>query len=292
MLPDLFKDILIPVDFSINTEVAIKHAVELASANGSIIHLLHVVKPKTIWEMMLKGGQSNYSSGKGDDTDEIQKKLAQWQQTIQETIPLSLVKFYMVSGSVQENILDIAKKINPQLIIIGKKSNSKLFSFFSSVYPNELAKLSDCPVLTVMKGSINSKIKIILVPIRSFVPKRKIELIVAFAKVARARVHLIGFQSDIESNNTEKAILLDTFRILKLVLNSPIEYQLLKGNNFAKTTLKYAKEIGADMILVNPWAETQISKLTGKHVHEVLMASSKLKILSVEPYHSLDNLHI
>ena len=45
----LFKNILIPVDFSVNTEVAVKQAIELACTNGSTIHLLHVIKLKSIW---------------------------------------------------------------------------------------------------------------------------------------------------------------------------------------------------------------------------------------------------
>ena len=39
-----FKSILIPVDFSINTEVAIKKAVALAEV-GTAIHLLYVQNP-------------------------------------------------------------------------------------------------------------------------------------------------------------------------------------------------------------------------------------------------------
>ena len=37
-----FKTILVPVDFSINTEVAINKAVEVADKDGANIHLLHI----------------------------------------------------------------------------------------------------------------------------------------------------------------------------------------------------------------------------------------------------------
>jgi len=284
---DTFKDILVPVDFSINTEVAIKHAIELASGRGSVIHLLHVIESTT--KRAFLSLESGLLAEEYDNT-EISRKLMQWKQTIEETIPYSNVKMHIVEGSVQDIILESAKKINPQLIIIGRQRDPGFFSFFSSVYPNELAKLTDCPVLTVTKGSANSKIKLIVVPVRSFVPERKIELIVLFAKIARARIHLVTLEKNIGSDCTEKSALLDTFRILKTVLNGTIKYHLLKGRNFPKATLRYAEKIGADMILVNPWSETQISKLTGKHIQSVLTDSSKLKVLSVEPYHTLNNI--
>ncbi len=40
-----FDKILIPVDFSLNTEIAVKKAVELVGSDATVIHLLHVVRP-------------------------------------------------------------------------------------------------------------------------------------------------------------------------------------------------------------------------------------------------------
>ena len=39
-----FKTILIPVDFTINTEIAVKKALEVADINEATIHLLHVLQ--------------------------------------------------------------------------------------------------------------------------------------------------------------------------------------------------------------------------------------------------------
>jgi hypothetical protein len=42
--------------------------------------------------------------------------------------------------------------------------------------------------------------------------------------------------------------------------------------------------IGADLYFVT-WSETRISNFTGKHINDALTISSKLKVLSIEPYH-------
>jgi hypothetical protein len=60
----------------------------------------------------------------------------------------------------------------------------------------------------------------------------------------------------------------------------------MKGNNLPKAILEYAECVGADLILVNPGTETKISNLTGKHINDTLTGSSKLRVLSLEPYHN------
>ncbi len=283
-MPDLFNNILVPVDFSVNTEVAVKQAIELTDAKGSSIHLLHIVKPKNNWTVIPVRNQPGSPLDKNHREKGILLKLKEWKQAIEEAIPNSDVNTCVIEGTVHDTITAAAKQIKPQLIIIGKKNNSRFFSFLSSVYPNELAKSTDCPVLTAMRGSANTKTKIIVIPVRSIIPKRKIELAKIFAEKYRAKIHLVALQNDIGTGDTERKALLETYRILKMQLPNPIEYHVLISNNFPKATLAYAKSIGADVLFVNPRTETKISNLTGKHINDVLASSSKLKILSVEPY--------
>lgn len=281
MLSNLFNNILVPVDFSENTAATIKQTIELAYTGSSTIHLLHVIKPKNV------SYHNDTVIAKGEDyyAEEMMKKLQQWKQAIEETIPESNVKIHLVKGNIHDKIIETAKKIQPQLIIIGKKSSYKFFAFFRPLCPNELAKFTDCPVLTVNKSSMNAKIKIIVVPIRSFIPKRKIELVYVFAKKFRAKIHLVALQNRMGAAGTERNALLETYSILKTGLNNQIEYHLLNSSNLPKAALQYAESIGADMMFVNPGTETKISPFTGKYINEVLAPSSKLKILFVEPLH-------
>lgn len=283
-MPDSFNNILVPLDFSVNTEVAVKQAIELTDAKGSSIHLLHIVKPKSKWTAIPVSNRP--ASPLNEDYCEkgIMHKLQQWKQAIEEAVPNSDVNICIMEGTVHDTIADAAKQLKPQLIIIGKKNNSGYFSFFSSVYPNGLAKSTDCPVLTAMQGSANTKTEIIVIPVGSIIPKRKIELAKIFAEKYRAKIHLVASQNNIGTGDIERKALLDTYRILKMQLPNPIEYHLLNSNNFPKAILDYAKNIGADVLFVNPRTETKISNLMGKHINDVLASSSKLKILSVEPY--------
>jgi nucleotide-binding universal stress UspA family protein len=284
-MSSLFKSILIPVDFSANTEAAINQAIELACINGSTIHLLHIMKPKAIWGVIPVNNRSVTKLNENYYAEKIVSRLLEWRLAIEQTISYCKVNTYVAEGIIYAKIQDAAKEIKPELIIISKNSNHRLFSLFNSVCPNGLAKATGYPVLTVMKKTVDTKIKIIVVPVGSFIPSRKIELVIELAKKHRAAIHLVTIPNKIDFEETKGNSFLETYRILKNVLTSPIEHHILKGNNLPKAILEYAQCIGADLILANPGSETRISNFTGKHINDTLTISSKLKVLSIEPYH-------
>ena len=284
-MPSLFKSILIPVDFSVNTEIAVRQAIELACSDGSTIHLLHVIRPKIFFGMFPLANQFKPGLNENYQVKKGMSKLQEWKYVIEESLSHCEVKTYVSEGRVPDKIQDAAKEIKPQLIIIGKTINDKYFSLTKSVCPNGLAKSSGCPVLTVAKKTGDTKIKIIVVPVGSFIPARKIEWVIEFAKKYRAAIHLVTIPNKIGFEKTKKNSFLETYRILKTGLTSPVEHHVLKGNNLPKAILEYAECIGADLIFVNPGSETKISNLRGQHINDALTTSSKLKILSIEPYH-------
>lgn len=276
-------NILVPVDFSVNTEVAVKRAIELAEPSGSIIHLLHVKPAKNIWNIVRSKIFGSKLHKQDNYNNAAMQKLQEWQVSIKETIPQTTVKVYFSEGPVHTEILHFANNINPQLIIIAKKRDWKFFKSSTSVKLNHLAKSSTCPVLTISNGAMRSKIKTIVVPVRSFIPYRKIELLSAFAKCDRAKIHVVTLQRKMITWNTDRNYLIETYRLLKSGLTNAVEYHVLNGMNLPKATLDYAKHIGADMILANPCSETKITDITGKHINDLLLTSSKLQILLVEP---------
>ena len=284
-MSSLFKSILIPVDFGSNTKVAVNQAIELACTSGSIINLLHVIRPKTFLSVIPVANQLRSPLLENYHTKKVMSKLDELKNAIEKSVLYCKVNTYVTEGTIYRNIQDAAKQIKPELIVIGKNSNHKYFSWSTSVCPNGLAKSTGYPVLTVMKNTDDTKIKLIVVPVGSFIPNRKIELVVELAKKYRAAIHLVTIPNEIDLKETKGNSFLETYRILKTGLTSPIEHHILKGNNLPKAILEYAECIGADLILVNPGSETRISSLRDQHINDALKTSSKLKILSIEPYH-------
>ena len=173
--------------------------------------------------------------------------------------------------------------MNPDVIIIGKNSHHTTFPFLNTVSPGRIAKETGFPVLMVKPGSIDSKVKSIVVPVGLSVPKRKIELLVALRKKFRISIHLVTFlQKNPGTNEYAAFALVDTYKSLKELAHCPLGHEVLKGENIAKSTLKYAQQIKADMLLVDAEKETRITSLSGKHISDVLLPDSRLQILTVQ----------
>src|ERR1700742_353385 len=91
-----FKNILIPVDFTVNTEIAIQKGIDLAMEAEAIIHLLHVAGP----------GRS--ASGKFEVRG-AEENMARWKANIQAINPSMRVKRHVFkSSSIQYIIIECA----------------------------------------------------------------------------------------------------------------------------------------------------------------------------------------
>lgn len=273
-MPITFENILIPVDFSLNTEVAIKKAVGMAGSEQAVLHLLHVIKP---------GRHPKHLFARWT----AEKELDNWRGTIRDKYPLARVRVHVLQGSsVQEMIIECAGGLKPDLIVIGKKNPPRRWSFFHGVLPAVIAKKTNSPVLTVKPGSADSKTRIILIPIRDFMPERKLEWAVLLAKKYRAQVHLLAIQEQAEKREFAlPQVFLKAYHHLRERLHHPIEYSATGRQNMAKATLDYAELIRADMILLNPETESGMSGLAGyRHISDLLGKDSKIQVLDVEPY--------
>ncbi len=238
MVFDNFKDILLPIDFSINTVFFVKQVIELANTPCAAKHLLHVIKSNSnnmsITDMIYFSDNKNYSG------NEVINKLEEWKQAIEETIAESKVKIPLGEGSVYKNINNNVSNVQPQLIIVGDKCKHIFFKYFRPICTNEISKLPGCSVLTIISDARNSPTQNVVVPVRSFIPKIKIEFLLIFAKMCKAKIHLAAVQNKMGAEEVEMNALLNTYLLLKTVLTNSIEYHLLDNNNFIKARLKYA----------------------------------------------------
>lgn len=265
-----FKNILVPVDFTFNTEVAINKALELIDSEEASIHLLHVYR-------------IGYSSKK-EMPLECEKKLNDWKQCIEEeyshiTVQVSVQK----TNAVQNAIKTKAGEIHADLIVIGQSSTHYWLPLLKTVLPMRIAQSTQIPVLTVKPGALHNKPKIVIVPIADEIPDIKINALELLCRKTRMNIHLVTF---VDGKNVPSefsaSTLLQVYQWLKVKLHCPVEYAVMHGANKAKAILQYAEKNNADILLVYPKKETQLNWWNG-HISDVLPADSKMQVLAVQP---------
>lgn len=265
-----FKTILIPVDFSINTNVAVKKTLEIIGSEEATVYLLHICAARVL------NGTENVL-----EKDPV-KMLEQWKSSIIDTNPLVTVHNKIVFGtSVQQYISSKAVEWQVDVIVIGQKSNHSWFPFLNKVMPVELSDESSCAVLTVKPGALHNKIKTLVMPVSGSVPSHKIDAITTLCRKFKLKIHLVTFT---ENNHLRAEFsassLLKVYQWLKASMRCPVEYAVLHGDNKAKAILDYSEKVEADILLLNSNSESRIGRWKG-HIPDVLPAASRMQVLTV-----------
>jgi nucleotide-binding universal stress UspA family protein len=280
-MPFSFKTILVPVDFSINTEVAVNKALEVADKEGATIHLMHVLSDR-VSRLSLQNNKKLSEPIAKTAEPTIDQMIKEWKDTIQQTNPHITVCCWMLHhSSIQQSIAKKAEKLKVDLVVIGKKSTHTWFPFLNTVISNDLARTTGCAVLTVKPGSLHNKIKTLVVPVTEDIPRHKMEAIAALCKINRLKVHLVSFMTgENVPVQFSSSALLKLYQWLKDTLHCQVEYTVLHNDNKARAVLLYAEKVNADMLLVNPVSETRIGWMN-RHISDVLSPDSKVQVLTV-----------
>jgi nucleotide-binding universal stress UspA family protein len=231
----LFKRILIPVDFSINTELAVQNAIDINGREEMAIDLFHL--------------ESRFSSL------ETALELQKLKKTIKKRWPMVEVSVHVGSGtSVPVGIIGMAHLLSPDLIVIGKHGNGLHFPLFNIITPRYLARRTNVPVLTVKPGSLNTGIKVIVILAGNFVSERELKIAIMISQRNHAVVHLITTHKILSS-----PAFVNTYNRLCGILQQQVPCLSLGKKYIIRGALNYARSVMADLILINPLIKDSIS---------------------------------
>jgi nucleotide-binding universal stress UspA family protein len=272
-LLQFFKNILLPVDLSWKTETAVTKAIEVAGPRGSSIHIMHVVDPERKTGSFFK--------------EDKKTQLNIWKETIENATPGSEVDICLIRGKpIEKMIIQKAKEVHAQLIIMGRQANRSWLPFKKSISPSTIAKETHSAVLTIQPGVFQHKIKSIVLPIRSFIPTRKVDMLFPFVNNKGTTIYLVSLMNeeanDLEYSSASRA-LIETYRLLKEEANCQIVHKLIKGNNMARALLQFSESVNADILLLNP-DESRFRSITGlRDFSDLLKRQSSLQVMAIDP---------
>ena len=280
-MPTIFNTILIPVDFTINTTVALQKAIVMAEGGNINLHLLHVTKIKSPHLKRFYRSCPNQSfSPKDPISRQATEKMEQLKGYIlDKNRNIQVLTSVCYGTSVEHAVRTKANEIGVDLIIICKNSSHSWLPFRNTLEPGRIARNTHRPVLTVKPGSIDQTIKTVVVPIGNQFPDNKVAMVDALNKKFRMHVRLVAFctRGDLAPI---PAALLNAYRVLKSKPLNNVSFDLLTGTNQPRSILKYCKAINADMVIVHPGSETRIGWFN-KQISDLLPVKSKTQILAI-----------
>jgi len=265
-----FSNIVIPVDFSINTEIAISKAVAITGGRCSALHLVHISR--------------NSTADKKPTAREIdaELQLKQWQLHAESLMPQGRVYYHLRRGnSVQRGLLEALEQLQADLVIIGKKTNHSLLPLMNTVVPSLISKQAKVAVLTVKPGSMPHRIRNIVVPVSGGMTQHKMDAIAALCRSNRITVYLLTYvNGDKGPEDFSASSLIQLYRQIKASLPCEVSYAVINGADRNRAVLRFAEENKADLLLLNTGPETRIG-WPSRYISDVIPPASRVQVLTV-----------
>jgi len=141
-----FQKILCPVDFSDESEIAIKQVARLTEGGGAAVQLLHIVEP-IIYPVEYGIGRLPGVDLESTISDKAAEKLAE----LAELLPGVDANVRVEFGAPWRRICEIAKEDEVDLIVLATHGLTGLEHFFVGSVAERVVGRAPCPVLTVKK---------------------------------------------------------------------------------------------------------------------------------------------
>lgn len=274
--------ILIPVDFSETSLLAIKHGAFIAQLTKADVYLLHVVNTYYV-------SQNLFVPLVSIDQSEIEHKATEKLLHLAEDVKHEyglIVKNIIKVGTPSIEVGRVAKEINASLIVMGTHGYSPLEELVIGSTALKVITKSPCPVLA-MNGDANHKgyHKIVLPIDTSSNSRQKVNYALEFAKKFSAIIHAVALLgSDEESEKPAMELILHQIEILaaekKVIFHSEVLNQV---KNRATATVNYIDKIGADLVVIMTDQDAELSGFFLGPYSQQVVHLSKVPVLAIKP---------
>lgn len=257
------SSILIPVDFSKQSLVAIKQTYNLAKFTHSKLILMHA-DPSSDHDSQneLEQLASNTRSESGLEVDIINLK-----------------------GDVYELTDEKAEELGCGLIVVGLDTQVRFRSFLGGTNVSKFIKKAPCPIITIRSADNRNDCKNILMPIDLSIESReKVGTVVQLAKYYGASVKVVSVFSP-NDEKYENSLLPYLNQVKKFIKDKGINCsnKSIPATNVAEAIIKYANDNECDLIVQMSKKDTSLGEMFGPPVSLKIVEMSNVPVLSVPP---------
>ena len=271
------KKILVPIDFSKQSEYATKMAARIAKKTESAVYLLHMIELPT--------GTVDMTSRSSFSIPESMLYLRKIKERIIEFKEKFFDEDTEIHHSIRfqkphEGIKDYADKIDTDLIVMGSKGHSQFEEILIGSNTEKVVRTSTKPVIVVKKDDKKFKIKnIVFASNFKDDTKEVFDTFLDFANQFKSKIHLlkINTPSNFESSKDAK----------RKIKNFTKEYTLPKHSiniyndtSVEKGILNFSRDINADVIALTTHGRSGLSHLFSASVTKNLSKNALKPMLT------------
>ncbi len=278
----LKNHILVPVDFSDQSQIAISQSYNLARLTKADLTLINVID---------ESFHLPFFSAKEDKTMEkkIQKALEKLAEETSQESGIN-VSTLIVKGKVYEEVQKAAKKLKCSFIIMGTNGSTGLKKFIGS---NALRVIREapCPVITIKGKKHRTGCKNIVLPLDlTKETKEKVSKAIEIANLFGSTINLVSVLTTDDEFIVNK-LKRQMHQVHEFIVehNIPCTIEFLHGSEISEEIVGYSKKIKADLIMIMTQEEltwTDIMFISSSA--QQLINESEIPVLSVRPKEKKD----
>jgi nucleotide-binding universal stress UspA family protein len=276
------QKILIPIDFSETSMLAIEHAAFTAQLFKAELVLLHIVEKH--WDQFSIIAPELRINSSSELTDAIEKRLDEIASDIRAKYGVKSMTI-TTSGNIFNEILSVSKEQAVDMVVMGTHGTSGFVEFFAGSNTFKVVTQAECPVISVQTHAQKLGFKDILLPIDdSLHSRQKVDYAIALAQKFASKVHVLGL-ADMSDQTAQNKLEIKLDQIEEYIKKCGLAYtrKTVEGKNQAKTTYEYAKTVNADLIVIMTDQDEIITgRLMGTFAQQVIN-HSKIPVMSIKP---------
>jgi nucleotide-binding universal stress UspA family protein len=275
--------ILIPVDFSETSQLALKHGAFIAQLTKGDVHLLHVVNSQymaqNLFIPMVNFAEPNQVESKAGD------RLTQLAEELKNEYNIK-VESIVKSGNPSAEIINVAKEIEASLIVMGTHGYSPMEELVIGSVALKVLTKSPCPTMAMSGDADHKGYNKFLLPIdTSAHTRQKVNYTLEMARKFSATVHAVALLSQGEEDE-KPAIELILHQIQQLAKEKNVNFHsdvLSNVKNRATATINYSEKISADLIVIMTDQDAELSGFfLGPYAQQVIHLS-KAPVIAIKP---------
>ena len=276
--------ILIPTDFSVLSESALKVSIAIAKRQNAQVTLLHVVDllPYLLPTEVLLSSSKEVLSRKEEELKELSEKIQK------DTGVKAVVK--VLEGTPSDIICKLAYEENISLIVMGTHGVSGLREFFIGSEAFRVLKNATCPVLTIPGDWQKTDFEKVLFPVR-LKPGTLDTYFYARPIVEKnnSELFLLGLY-DQKKDMVEEEISMSINKVKQQLDNDKVVFksEISQSKDYPAKIIEMAKLYEADLIILTANLDHDFKAyFVGPFVQQVVN-HSRLPVLSIKPKFIVD----
>lgn len=274
------NSIIVPIDFSEITLVALDQAINLAKIINASIILVNIIEDHGFFNKYISKDE------KKEMRNSIEEKLDQLAERKSKESGIT-INTIIARGKIYAKIVEVADMINATFIMMGTSGSMGIMKFIGS---NTLRVVREAkiPVISIKGKHHREGCKNIVLPLDLTKETRE--------KVSKA-IWLSGFYTEAVIRvlsvltSTDKQMVSRHSRQLKQVkdfidkkgVKCTAETVKKDGRNLVQCILDYAKDVDADLIMVMTQQETDITEMFIGPAAQGVINNSEIPVMSIVP---------